>query len=297
MNRLTSILVGIDFSECSASALQEARRIADWNRASLLAVHVIDSLVVTDLGLALGRNDAEMQENIRLGAQLQWDEFTARIPNVGNIPLQVYIDHPVNGLLRAVEAQKAGLLVLGMQGRTHRACGSGTIAAACVRKAPSMVMLVADDGGQTFKSVLACIDFSPTARLALGQAIRVAIQDSAKLHVLHVYDGPWHQLHYRADTPEASPAFQKQFTNLLEQQVKMFCQPFADELKYLSPQYHLMDYSSHGGGIVKFALENAVDLVVLGTRGRTNLRDMIMGSTAERVVRDTPCSILTVKPE
>ncbi|MBM4361664.1 MAG: universal stress protein, partial [Deltaproteobacteria bacterium] len=41
---------------------------------------------------------------------------------------------------------------------------------------------------------------------------------------------------------------------------------------------------------------SAADLVVLGTRGRTNLRDLFLGSTAERVVRECPCSVLAVPP-
>lgn len=297
MNRLTSILVGIDFTDCSATALRQALRIAAWNQATLHAVHVVETEVVADLTSALKRDDASMRESVRQGAQRHWQEFIATIPEALSTPLVVDIDQSVNGLVRAVEAHKAQLLVLGVRGRTQRDCGSGTVAAACMRKARAMVMLVADKGGQPFKNVLACIDFSEISRRALEQAIRVALQEGAKLHVLHVFDGPWNHLHYRSETTEASPAFQQQYTEALQQQLKMFCQPFQEEVKYLSPQIHLMDYPSHGGGIVKFALENSVDLVVLGTRGRTNLRDLIMGSTAERVVRDTPCSILTVKPD
>jgi len=59
----------------------------------------------------------------------------------------------------------------------------------------------------------------------------------------------------------------------------------------------LFDFPGHGRGITEFARQVGADLVVLGTRGRTNLRDLLLGSTAERVVRDAPCSILTVKPD
>jgi universal stress protein E len=297
MNRLTSILVGIDFTQCSAGALRQALRIAQWNQATLHAAHVIETEVLSDLVTALRRNEKDMHESVLRGAQGQWQEFIAAIPEARDVSLLGVVDHPVSGLLRALSDHKAELLVLGVRGRTHRDCGSGTVAVACVRKARAMVMLVTDNGGQPHTSVLACIDFSDTSRKALEQAIRVALQEGAKLHVLHVFDGPWNHLHYRSETREASPAFQQQYTDALEQQLRMFCQPFDQELKHLSPGYHLMDYPSQGGGVVKFALENSVDLVVLGTLGRSNWRDLIMGSTAERVVRDTPCSILTVKPD
>jgi nucleotide-binding universal stress UspA family protein len=65
----------------------------------------------------------------------------------------------------------------------------------------------------------------------------------------------------------------------------------------LKAHYEIFDYQGYGAGITEFVKQVNGDLVVLGTRGRTNLRDMLLGSTAERVVRDAPCSILAVKPE
>ena len=48
LDRLTSIVVGIDFSPASATALAQGLRLAEWNRAKLRAVHVIDTLVVVE---------------------------------------------------------------------------------------------------------------------------------------------------------------------------------------------------------------------------------------------------------
>jgi nucleotide-binding universal stress UspA family protein len=48
--------------------------------------------------------------------------------------------------------------------------------------------------------------------------------------------------------------------------------------------------------IVAHARDNAIDLVVVGTHGRTGLTHAIMGSVAERVVRKAPCPVLTVRP-
>jgi nucleotide-binding universal stress UspA family protein len=47
---------------------------------------------------------------------------------------------------------------------------------------------------------------------------------------------------------------------------------------------------------VKYATDSGADLVILGTRGKTNLRDVLLGSTAEHVVQDAQCSVLVTKP-
>ena len=49
--------------------------------------------------------------------------------------------------------------------------------------------------------------------------------------------------------------------------------------------------------IVRYARELSIDLVVLGTHGRSGLAHVLMGSVAERVVRKSPCPVLTVRPE
>jgi nucleotide-binding universal stress UspA family protein len=46
--------------------------------------------------------------------------------------------------------------------------------------------------------------------------------------------------------------------------------------------------------IIKYAKENGIDMIVLGTHGRTGLEHVIFGSTAEKVVRSAPCPVLTV---
>ena len=49
--------------------------------------------------------------------------------------------------------------------------------------------------------------------------------------------------------------------------------------------------------IVDHVNERKADLVVLGTRGKTGLRELLIGTTAEKVVSNAPCSILAVKPD
>lgn len=48
--------------------------------------------------------------------------------------------------------------------------------------------------------------------------------------------------------------------------------------------------------ICRIARERSVDLIVMGTHGRTGLAHMLIGSVAERVVRHAPCSVLIVRP-
>ena len=48
--------------------------------------------------------------------------------------------------------------------------------------------------------------------------------------------------------------------------------------------------------IVRYAKENDIDLIIMGTHGRSGLAHMLLGSVAEKVVRKAPCAVLTVRP-
>jgi len=49
-------------------------------------------------------------------------------------------------------------------------------------------------------------------------------------------------------------------------------------------------------GIVNFAEENGIDLIIMTTHGRKGLARFMLGSTAEKVISESPCPVLTIKP-
>lgn len=293
MNRLQSIVLGVDFSSCSAAALQQAIRIAAWNRAKLQVIHIVERAFHMDLvDIAAGLDPSHVVAD----AQEAWREFIADIPAASELELRVEIGHPVAAIVRQAREHAADLLVLGSHGMLGHRSGTGTVATACVRKAMTKVLLVREPHTAPFKTVVACIDFSETSFRAMEQAVRVATQDGARLHVLHVFYGPWYTRHDGARTALGAADDERQYRDSLRHQLEEFSKPLFKEMRDLPHQYEVFTFPSYGAGITDYAQQVNADLVVLGTRGRTNLRDILWGSTAERVVRDAPGSVLTVKP-
>ncbi len=297
MNRMKSILVGVDFSSSSRTALQQALRIAEWNRAQVRVVHILDTMVMADVEFAMAAFHPNIHESMIADAREAWANFSADIPGAQAAAFEVLAAHPVAGLLDLVHEQKPDLLVLGLVG-SGAGPGPGTVAAAAVRRARAKTLLVRESHSGPYKKIVVGVDFSETSITALQSAVRVAEQDGAALHVVHVFEAPWHRLHYKSPTPQASKDFQDQFTRALQQRLENVGDSagLERELAYLKPVNRLIENSSHGKGLIEYARSVGSDLVVIGTRGRSNIRDMIMGSTAERVVRDAPCSVLAVKP-
>ncbi len=289
-----SILVGVDFSSCSASALRQALRLG--RAGTVKPVYFLDTYVAATLEEALTPSQKDIRRGLIDEARAYWAEFRKGVDGASALELDVEIDNAVRAVSRRIAKDGADLLVAGERGAGDSKRGPGSFASGCVQHAPSDVLLVREGQHGPFRRVLACVDFSETSRSALQRAIRLARHDSAALDVVHVFTAPWSALHYKAPTPEATPQFRTQYTGVLTRRLESFTEGAGEPTKGLRVAHHLVESARHGAAIAQFAKEHGCDVVALGTRGRTNLRDVLLGSTAERVLRDAPCSIYAVKP-
>lgn len=307
MHTLKNILVALDFSPCSVGALRQALRIATWSGAKVQVLHAVRLPV--SIPLPEGFIPVEIpspHERIR-HAEARWKDCSAKLATelasadaLQAAEFRVSVGPAKAEILNAVDEARPDLLVMGSIGATDVKEGIGTVAAACLRGAETNVLLVRESGSRIFKAVLACIDFSEASREVLEQAVRVAAQDGAALHVVHVYDDPWHGMP-RADLVEKlMPDFDDRMAQSVVERLREFCKPMERELNALKVQLHGLQHNEHwegqGAGIVEFAHDHGIDLAVLGVRSGWSVRDFFMGSTAERVCRDAKCSILTVRP-
>jgi universal stress protein E len=296
MDRLTNVLVGVDFSPCSGNALAQAVRLARWNRAEVGALHVVQipvyalspdpflPSIIPPIGLLLDE------------ARARWSTWPPARQSGDGVRFDAVFGAPRAELLDRAQRSGCDLLVLGAHGEFDAGRGIGSTAAACVQKAPTKVLLVREGQSGPYRSVVACIDFSDTSRLALEQAVRIAAQDGAALHVLHIYDDPWRRLPASSEFKANMPDAPEQYRRAVEGRLRSFCEPLSHEVAALRAVFHARPFEGHGRGIIDFVERERADLVILGARGSWNLRDAMLGSTAERVVRHAPCSVLTIKP-
>jgi len=269
-------------------------------------VHVIDTTVVIDLETAFSPMQQGIRDSLTADARGAWAEFAKGVPAAAVLPIEVIINNRIVGLLGLARRDKADLIVMGAFGTRRPDVGFGTVATACLRKSAADVLLVRDTQPGPFKAIIAAVDFSPTSARALARAAMFAAEDGAELHVLHVFAAPWLQISY-AETrpliplippmmPLITPQMEKDYRDGLERQLAEFARPVADAHPDLRLRTVCYDTSTHRSGIVDYAKSASADLIVLGTRGRTNLRDILLGSTAEKTLAASHCSILAVKP-
>ncbi len=145
----------------------------------------------------------------------------------------------------------------------------------------------------TFKKILCPIDFSPGSDRAMRVAVRLAERSSAELVIAHAFHIP--PLVFAGEAP-----FPADMIERMQEDAQRSLAAAAKEATRLGAQ-RLTSRLLTGlpwDQIVEAVRSDAtVDLVVMGTQGRTGLSRVFLGSVAEKVVRLAPCSVLTVREQ
>lgn len=141
-------------------------------------------------------------------------------------------------------------------------------------------------------TILVPTDFSADADKALSTATELATIFGAKIVVIHAY---------HVDIPMLSPmgggyALPQGFYEGLRSQATAQIEEIAEKL--VAEGIDATGIALHEPASIAIAEQAEslpADLIVMGTRGNTGLKHVVLGSVAERVVRTAPCPVLTVK--
>jgi universal stress protein A len=146
----------------------------------------------------------------------------------------------------------------------------------------------------TYNNILFCTDFSTNAQAALPYAIDLAKKYGAALHVLHIYQEAGHiaEFELSSDTKSDYIRVAHLAGKEMEKRLEALCEEIVKELgacerKMIRGRAHIE--------ILRYAKETNIDLIVMASHGLTGLEHVIFGSTAERVLRESPCDVFVIK--
>jgi nucleotide-binding universal stress UspA family protein len=141
------------------------------------------------------------------------------------------------------------------------------------------------------EKILFATDFSENSEHAFDYALSLARQFNAKLFMIHVINEPVDLRGFYV--PHISfEKLEKEIEEGAEKMMQKFCQA---RLKDFSNYESLIVAGIPYEEILKKADEENISLIVLGTLGRKGLDHFLFGSTAERVVRNAKCPVMTVR--
>jgi len=286
------ILVPTDFSDHSALALRHARELARLFGAEL---RLLSAAFLSPVWIAEGAAPIPDEYRKAVVAQVEADleRLAHALRGEGlRVSCAVSGDHPASAIRRAAQDWPADLIAMGTHGRsgiTHALLGS--IAERTVRQAPAPVLTVRSEAGEPrpLRNVLVATDFSADAQRALEWSIGLARRAGARISLVHAVAGAivlgQEELEFesvRAAQWAAAEAARGRLERL------------RAELGGLAGEI-AVEEGRTDTGIVAAAQRLHADLIALGTRGRSGLAHVLLGSTAERVLRHASAPVVIVK--
>lgn len=143
-----------------------------------------------------------------------------------------------------------------------------------------------------FKKILCPVDFSEFTEEIVRYADDIAKKYGAELHVLHVIPNLNYFTPYESFlTPENLVAIEKNIQSEVDRD-------FVKVLKHIDPDIKKVVRTGVAFvEIIDYVKSEGIDLIVMGTHGRSAIEHILIGNVAEKVVRKSPCPVMTIRPK
>jgi nucleotide-binding universal stress UspA family protein len=294
---IKTIFCATDISDFSNHAVSWGIALAQEFSAKLYVCHVVDFptsitygdgpiFFVDQQSQAISNANHQLKQLVG-DKKVQWE------------PL-VTIGHAGDEISRLAKEKGADLAISATHGRSGlKRLILGSVTERLMRtlhcpllivRGPKHDLNILSEQGVKFNKILVGCDFSEDSALAFQHGLSLAQEFQSELHLVHVME----PLVYM-DTFKISVEYGEDLQVDLQTQIKDKLQKMVptEAFHWCTPKTALLDGPSHEE-LIRYAKINKMDLIVLGVRGQGVVERLFIGSTTDRVVRQTPCPVLSV---
>jgi len=288
------ILIAVDFSPPSQAALALAKLFSTGKDSELHLAHVVEAEPslsgLKTISLLLPEKEIRRRVVLRLRDAAVKEALSVRRRNL----------HPLEGkphveICQLAADLAADLIIIGTRGQTGlRHLALGSTAERVVRHAPCRVLVSHSPGKKrppsSFKKILVPTDFSLCSTAGLETAKALAAVFEAKLFLLHSVD-----LHYYNTNPDYSSYDYPAVFDAAKSAARAQLEEVVNELTKDGFRVEsALEFGHAGAAICQEAEKLGANLIVTSTHGRTGLKHVFLGSTAEYIVRHATSPVLVV---
>ena len=287
--KLEKLLLSTDGSEFSEGAVREAVKLAKICSSKLFVLSVIETNPEFEV---LAPQIVEKEEK-QTRDRLEKIKSMAAKEGVECEIIARHTESPFQAIIEEAEKNQADMIIMGRRGRTGlRRLLMGSVTAKVIGHSPCNVLVVPRLAEIKYQKILVATDGSKYSVAAASEAIGIAKRCGAELFIISV-----------VPTETASPfdiVHSEMQHEMIAQKEFQDGEKNVNDLLVIAKQEgvnvegHIIQGRPYEA-IVENAREKGVDLIVMGSHGRTGMERLLMGSVTERVVGNADCSVLIVK--
>ena len=312
MKRFSNILLVVDENTDYSAALKRGATLARNNQASLTACAIVDK-VPSEVRMGVIKIAPHEVLDLATARKREWLEDTVNSSTATGVSIdkKVLIGKPFIEIIRQVLRKDHDLVIKCADADSGlREILFSSTDKHLMRKCPCPVWIVKPTERKKYLRILAAVDQDPEEpvkntlnRQILEMSTSMALAEYSQVHIVHAWEvfgegllashkWDFSEAEFEAMLEEEAAGRRRWLGNLVTSYSKLPDTNGAD-----APDLHLHVVKGPAQYVVsELARELAVDLVVMGTVARTGIDGFFMGNTAESILGELDCSVLTIKP-
>jgi nucleotide-binding universal stress UspA family protein len=284
MGRYRKILVAVDGSNSSRNAFRQACRIARSDESWITAVTAIP--LFQDQFDVISTKEKVSSALTREGENILSD--IKKIAGEEDVFVKVKLEEgsPADTIIEIADENNFDLIVIGRHGKSRiERVLMGSVTARVIGHTPKDVLVVPDNAEIGWQKILLTTDGSKYNKAAAERAIDIAKGYGSEFKIVSVVDVP--------------PEFYAEAANAVDDMVNK-AKGYVDDVKKkaetegVKTEVFVREGESYRI-IIDLAVEQGVEIIVMGSHGRTGLERLLMGSVTEKVIGYASCPVLVVK--
>lgn len=279
-----SILLATDLSPRCDRALDRAVALAELWQAKLIILHVLEEAV--SWGAETILPSWKRPPNPFAIAQRRLIDDIGAAADAATIVLEE--GDPAEAIQRTAEARGCDLIVTGVaRDEPFGRFALGTTVDRLLRNFDLPVLVVKNRARRPYRNILVATDFSEASRHALEAALRYF--PGQALTIFHAYDPPMSGF-------AADPAsYRRDYRKVAEQDYDAFLKAAPSGEAIRKRARALIEFGAPDQLLRDCVRDTNIDLVVLGTTGRSALFEALIGSVSKQIMAELPCDALVMR--
>jgi nucleotide-binding universal stress UspA family protein len=304
MDKFRNILFVADGSKGEQGALTKVLQLAQQTHANVTVMGVVAVLPGSFYSAGAAFNFDELQQEVKREAHERLEKVVK--DSVRSVPLPAILIREGIDYIEIIRQVKEGRHDLVAKAASSDPSFAdalfGQLDMHLLRKCPCPVFIIKPRKKIRHPHVLAALDIEDSTRkgqafnnLILDHAAEITGFEEGSLDILHVWNLPFEQNMRREEKFRNLNTVELLLKNTKKHKQEQM-QKLAKRWEALEPRTHLVKGFAQET-IPRFSRDHGIDLVVMGTVGRTGIRGFFMGNTSEKILRSLNCSVLAIKPK
>jgi len=285
-----TILAALDLAAGSDAVLVRAIQLATAHAARLHVLHVIEAEPLSHVAALSDRSENDLRNELKRHALSMIETLLIENGRTRRTKVNIEFGAPHAIVTHVAGERGADVIVIGPgKGHSLKEKVLGSTADRVIRTAAASILVVRRESAEPYRQVVAAVDFSPQSATAAKEARKLFPE--AAMQLVHAVDTPLtlEQAMLRSGTSQIE---MQRYRSAKTEKAGLELSTFAHDVFGAGKVVARVVEGEPSSTLVHLSRDHHVDLVAVGTHGRGVVLQALLGSVAQKVLKEAGCDVL-----